>query len=325
MPHSESKWWQNVKPCAQTCEMLSLPPRNTVNEPAESLHLVKDVKDASGSHCSLMRFYRDCSGKYPVLDFCWRFQLCWGEEAEAEAAEAAEIPPVGTPQALQAPDAKQAWPSSDHVPRLGKFLVVWEVVGSVHIASPQFGLLMKHMRRCQSPSIGYSRWGRWAERGGREGSPSTWTKGSTWINLDQLGSNWIMVGLGRISWGSSVSTQTQCKTWVCNASVSRSVSWSSEMILTKLVVCQMRQMQRRRLSSRSILSHMFFTLQEGGKHIHPTFGIGGICTVKSGQVHRCACPMCSRISQAEPQKEVEVDDACSAYNEDSWLSWYTYL
>ncbi|CAL1171648.1 unnamed protein product [Cladocopium goreaui] len=31
-----------------------------------------------------------------------------GEEAEAEAAEAAEIPPVGTPQALQAPDAKQA-------------------------------------------------------------------------------------------------------------------------------------------------------------------------------------------------------------------------
>ena len=131
MPHSESKWWQNVKPCAQTCEMLSLPPRNTVNEPAESLHLVKDVKDASGSHCSLMRFYRDCSGKYPVLDFCWRFQLCWGEEAEAEAAEAAEIPPVGTPQALQAPDAKQAWPSSDHVPRLGKFLVVWEVVGKL--------------------------------------------------------------------------------------------------------------------------------------------------------------------------------------------------
>lgn len=38
-------------------------------------------------------------------------------------------------------------PARDHVPRLGKFLVlwevVWEVVGSVHIASPQFGLLMK--------------------------------------------------------------------------------------------------------------------------------------------------------------------------------------
>lgn len=70
MPHSESKWRQNVKPCAQTCEMLSLPPRNTVNEPAESLHLVKDFfQVASGSHCSLMRFYRGCSGKYPVLDF----------------------------------------------------------------------------------------------------------------------------------------------------------------------------------------------------------------------------------------------------------------